>query len=316
MPLPLPVKLTVACNTLCTGCRCILRSVIRRLSRILLLAAVALTAISHASLLSSVNASGSLNNGTPLECGNTGTSTASCTVSVSTGFTDPAASGSYQSDSMYGSVVVTSDSSVYQGSLIGHANASFSDSLLFTGGSGSGTLVFLVHYFGNARSDVSDFLAGNVSFSFNDNNFSYTTNVVNSTYESDLAFTFGTPFAISASVSARSSALGHEHAVTDASVSIVSIAVLDASGNPVTDFQFSSGSGPAYPVVTPEPATFGLFASILLVLCVARGFIDPRRLRDSQSEFRAGRHESECWRSWVLRGMAGRLARSGVPSLK
>src|ERR1019366_3081410 len=128
----------------------------------------------QAGLVSTVNASGEfLDLGQSFGCSNAGTTGAGCNVWT---FVDiyHNASGSYGAGAQYGSLHMTSVSSVYDinsrpGYLDGWSAGSFSDTFLLTGGIGSGTLVFVTEYWGHAISEScdGDFCTGNATVTLN-----------------------------------------------------------------------------------------------------------------------------------------------------
>ena len=231
----------------------------------------------QAGLVSTVNSSGQFGDlFQSFGCSNAGTTTASCDVSAGVdAFHD--ASGSYQANAQYGSLDVTSKSSVYdfgigyEGYLAGTSSASFSDTFLLTGGVGSGTLVFVTEYGGYGQGESCDTGACQFNSTVALNTFSFHPNgnfylPINLSF----SFTFGTPFNLSASASAYSSAEGDELATQTAHLKIDSIEVLDSNGALITDYAVTSGSGAAYPFVTPEPGTFALVIAALIALPIIR----------------------------------------------
>src|ERR1019366_349512 len=224
-------------------------------------------------LISTVNAGGQFFN--PYQtfgCSNAGTTTASCDVSAGVdAFHD--ALGSYQANARYGSLDVTSMSSTYGGVLDGTSAAGFSDTFLLTGGIGSGTLVFVTEYWGSAVSESCDgdiFLCtGNATVTLN--TFTAHPNSGGPTIVNlPFSFSFGTLFNLNASASAYSSAEGDELAQTNAHLKIDAIEVLNSDGALVTSYGVTSGSGAAYPFVTPEPGTFALVIAALIALPIIR----------------------------------------------
>jgi hypothetical protein len=81
-------------------------------------------------------------------------------------------------------------------------------------------------------------------------------------------FVFGTPFALTGSAQARSSAMTHETAMTDAHFLIDSIQVQDASGTHITDYTVSSAAGASYPfdALLPEPGSIELMTLSGIIL--------------------------------------------------
>ena len=233
----------------------------------------------QAGLVSTVNASGEfLDLAQSFGCSNAGTTTASCSV-LASGFpgTFDDASGSYQANAQYGSLDATSVSHVYDrnnnggGDLSGGASASFSDTFLLTGGVGSGTLVFVAGYWGYGVSESCDYgCLGAATVTLNTftahPNLGIPPTIVNLPF----SFSFGTLFNLNASASASSSAWSNELAQTNTHLRIDAIEVLDSNGALITDYAVTSGSGAAYPFVTPEPGTFALFIAALIALPVIR----------------------------------------------
>jgi hypothetical protein len=232
----------------------------------------------QAGLVSTVNASGEfLDLGQSFGCSNAGTTGAGCNVWT---FVDiyHNASGSYGAGAQYGSLHMTSVSSVYDinsrpGYLDGWSAGSFSDTFLLTGGIGSGTLVFVTEYWGSAVSESCDgdiFLCtGNATVTLN--TFTAHPNSGGPTIVNlPFSFSFGTLFNLNASASAYSSAEGDELAQTNAHLKIDAIEVLNSDGALVTSYGVTSGSGAAYPFVTPEPGTFALVIAALIALPIIR----------------------------------------------
>jgi hypothetical protein len=227
----------------------------------------------QAGLVSTVNAGGQfIDLAQGFGCSNAGTATASCDVSAGV---DPFhnASGSYHANAQYGSLDVTSRSSVYDlnsGFLVGTSTASFSDTLLLTGGIGSGTLVFVAEYRGHTQSescDIGDCLNATITL----NTFTVQPPTGDPTITNlSFGFTFGTLFNLNASAFAYSSALGDELSQTNAHLRIDAIEVLNFDGALITDYGVTSGSGAAYPFVLPEPGTFALVIAALIALPIIR----------------------------------------------
>ena len=228
----------------------------------------------QAGLVSTVKGSGVFHDSAQtFGCSNAGTTTASCDFEA---FGVPGtfdnASGSYQANAQYGSLDVTSMSSTYHsGDLTGTSAAGFSDTFLLTGGIGSGTLVFVTEYGGYGQGESCDTGACQFNSTVALNTFSFHPNgnfylPINLSF----SFTFGTPFNLSASASAYSSAEGDELATQTAHLKIDSIEVLDSNGALITDYAVTSGSGAAYPFVTPEPGTFALVIAALIALPIIR----------------------------------------------
>ena len=229
----------------------------------------------QAGLVSTVNSSGQfIDLNQSFGCSNAGTTTASCGVSAIGVGTFDRASGSYQANAQYGSLDVTSMSSVYDfgngsvGYLLGTSTASFSDTFLLTGGIGSGTLVFVTEYGGYGQCDPGECELNSTvalnTFSFHPNgNFYLPINL-------SFSFTFGTLFNLSASATAYSSALRDESPTQTAHLKIDAIEVLNSNGALITDYAVTSGSGAAYLFVTPEPGTSALVIGALIALLVIR----------------------------------------------
>ena len=227
----------------------------------------------QAGLVSGVNASGEfLELGQSFGCSNAGTTTASCdfTASGPPGAFDDA-SGSYQANAQYGSLDVTSRSYVYDhgigkvGILAGNSGASFSDTFLLTGGVGSGTLVFVAGYWGYAESEsCSGGCFGAATVTLNTFTVHPDLGIPPTIVYLPFSFSFGTLFNLNASASAYSSAVGDELSRTYAHLRIDAIEVLDSNGVLITSYGVTSGSGAAYPFVTPEPGTFALFVAALI----------------------------------------------------
>ena len=227
----------------------------------------------QAGLVSAVNSSGQfIDLNQSFGCSNAGTTTAWCSVSAGVdAYHD--ASGSYQANAQYGSLDTTSVSSVYDlnvGYLVGTSTASFSDTLLLTGGTGSGTLVFVTEYGGYIESEscaYPDSCRGNAQVTLNTFTFYPPPgDVVNLPF----SFSFGTPFNLSGSVFAYASAEGHELAQTGAHLKIDAIEVFDSNGALTSNYSVASGSGATYAFVTPEPGTLALVIAALLALPVIR----------------------------------------------
>ena len=233
----------------------------------------------QAGLVSTVNASGAfLDLNQSFGCSNAGTTTASCDAGA---LVFPAAFhnayGSYSASAQYGSLDVTSRSQVYDlnqgglGYLSGTSTASFSDTLLLTGGIGSGTLVFVTEYWGVFQGDSCGLpCAENSTVTLNSFSvhpiFGNTPIITNLSF----SFSFGTLFNLNASAFAYSSALGDESGTQTAHLRIDAIKVLDSDGALITNYGVTSGSGAAYPFVTPEPGTFALFIAALIALPIIR----------------------------------------------
>ena len=231
----------------------------------------------QAGLVSTVNSSGQfIDLNQSFGCSNAGTATASCSAGA---FVDAYhnASGSYQANAQYGSLDVTSRSSVYDltiggpGYLAGSSSASFSDTFLLTGGIGSGTLVFVTEYGGYGQGESCDTGACQFNSTVALNTFSFHPNgnfylPINLSF----SFSFGTPFNLNGSVSAHSSAEGDETATQTAHLKIDAIEVLDSNGALTGNYSVTSGSGADYPFVTPEPGTLALVTAALLALPLIR----------------------------------------------
>ena len=231
----------------------------------------------QAGLVSTVNSSGQfVDLSQSFGCSNAGATTASCGVSAGVdAYHD--ASGSYQANAQYGSLDTTSMSYVYDttnggpGILEGTSSASFSDTFLLTGGIGSGTLVFVTEYGGYGRGESCDTGACQFNSTVALNTFSFHPNgnfylPINLSF----SFSFGTPFNLNGSVSAYSSAEGYELATQTAHLKIDAVEVLNSDGALITNYAVTSGSGAAYPFVTPEPGTFALVVGALIALLVIR----------------------------------------------
>jgi hypothetical protein len=232
--------------------------------------ALVLAGTLQAGLVSTVNASGEFFDlAQSFGCSNAGTTTASCSVLAYDVGTFDYASGSYQANAQYGSLDVTSMSSTYRGTLDGGSTASFSDTFLLTGGMGSGTLVFVTEYWGSAVSESCE--GGCLNATVTLNTFTAHPNLgPPSIVNLPFSFSFGTLFNLNASASAQSDADGDELAQTNTHLRIDAIDVLDSNGALITNYGVTSGSGAAYPFVTPEPGTFALFIAALIALPVIR----------------------------------------------
>jgi hypothetical protein len=64
--------------------------------------------------------------------------------------------------------------------------------------------------------------------------------------------------------------LGDELATQTAHLKIDAVEVLNSDGALITNYAVTSGSGAAYPFVTPEPGTFALVVAALIALLVIR----------------------------------------------
>jgi hypothetical protein len=84
------------------------------------------------------------------------------------------------------------------------------------------------------------------------------------------SFSFGTLFNLNASAFVYSSALRNESGTQTAHLRIDAIEVLDSNGALITDYGVTSGSGAAYPFVTPEPGTSALVIAALIALPIIR----------------------------------------------
>jgi hypothetical protein len=230
----------------------------------------------QAGLVSTVSASGQyFGSLQTLGCSGTNTdlvtATATCSIDASLDVFH-SASGLYQASSQYGSLDAQSSSGSYGGMLSGTATASLSDTLLVTGGSGPGTLVFTVTYWGYGSSDAGDgsnYRNSHVTF----NDFSaYPNHALGAGYTTQLeyGFTFGTPFAFTASASAYSSALGNETASQNAHLRIDSIEILGSSGAATTDRLIQSGLGAVSLSTAPEPRTWGMFVVAAVAFLINR----------------------------------------------
>ena len=232
----------------------------------------------QAGLVSTVNASGEFPElAQSFGCSDAGTTTASCdfTASGPPGAFDDA-SGSYQANAQYGSLDVTSRSYVYDtgigkvGILDGGSTASFSDTFLLTGGVGSGTLVFVAGYWGYGVSESCAPCLGAATVTLNTFTAHPNLGIPPTIVDLPFSFSFGTLFNLNASASAFSSAEGDELAQTNAHLRIDAIEVLDSNGALITNYGVTSGSGAAYPFVTPEPGTFALVIAALIALPIIR----------------------------------------------
>jgi hypothetical protein len=233
----------------------------------------------QAELISTVNGSGQFTPflaSQPFGCSNAGTTTASCSVTP-VGDVSHSASGSYRANAQYGSLDAISMSSVFGGSLGGTSAARFSDTLLLTGGIGSGTLVFVTEYSGMAPvSCETGACLLNSTVALN----TFTVHPSSGPVIANLSFSFsfGTLFNLNASVSAYSSALGNETVTQTAHLKINSIRVLDSTGALITDYALTAGSGAAYVFATPEPGSFALVITALFALPI----VSRRRISASQ----------------------------------
>jgi hypothetical protein len=143
------------------------------------------------------------------------------------------------SPQMFG-VEAYSRSSVYNGEIAGNAAITYTDTLVFTGGSGSGNLLFTIEYSGREISDSRGCCSfGNAKVAFNNLQFNIDNRQGTTTFE--YPFTFGMPFAITMSASAYSSGFGHEFAETDARIRVDSITVLTPEPTSLTLFCLSVG---------------------------------------------------------------------------
>ena len=131
-------------------------------------------------------------------------------------------------------VEALSRSDAYNADVVGNSMIIYSDTLMFTGGTGSGTLLFSIEYLLTAVSEVC-VNCGGVSAAFNDYHANAHGLLTTTTLE--YPFTFGTPFDITMSASARAFASFHELASSDARIQVDSITI-----------------------VTPEPTTVALAA--------------------------------------------------------
>ena len=230
----------------------------------------------QAGLVSTVSASGEfLDLGQSFGCSNAGTTTASCDFTAGVdAYHD--ASGSYQANAQYGSLDATSVSSVYDttnggpGILEGNSGASLSDTFLLTGGIGSGTLVFVAGYWGYGVSESCAPCLGAATVTLNTFTAHPNLGIPPTIVDLPFSFSFGTLFNLNASASAFSSAEGDELAQTNAHLRIDAIEVLDSNGALITNYGVTSGSGAAYPFVTPEPGTFALVIAALIALPIIR----------------------------------------------
>lgn len=145
------------------------------------------------------------------------------------------------------------------------ANASFSDNVTVFGSLGIGYLSYTTNEHATTTVPVHPFESGSYSYG----------------QSIPASLTFGVPFTISLSVSASAGAFTAGFAETDITYSLASLSVLDASGNPVTDYTYVDDSGALYPFVggsqapgdvppAPEPSSLLLGALGLVVLCSSR----------------------------------------------
>ena len=119
-----------------------------------------------------------------------------------------------------------SDPAVNQGALSGTATASFSDMLLFTGGSGPGVVRFTVEYSLRVASESCDQCIGNAKVTFNDLSRDFPC-VVGQMTDLYYSFTYCRPLPISMSAFAFSSAEFHENdAQSLATLSLDSVVII------------------------------------------------------------------------------------------
>jgi hypothetical protein len=234
-----------------------------------------LTTSIHASVVSSVDATGRFADlGMPLFCSDMHsgglTATAGCNISVSP---DPfhLGVGMYQASASYTQLDTSSISDILgsNGSdLIGSATARFSDTLMLTGHTGTGKLVFAVEWWGQSFSEECENCLG-ASVMLNDVSVPGIHIGVPELHFLTFDFTFGAPFALTGSAEARSSALTHEDAMTEAHLMIESIQVQDTSGAQITDYSVSSAAGATYPFVSlPEPRSIELMTLSGIILAL------------------------------------------------
>jgi hypothetical protein len=131
--------------------------------------------------------------------------------------------------------------------------------------------VFVAGYWGYGVSESCDYgCLGAATVTFNTftahPNLGIPPTIVNLPF----SFTYGTLFNLSASASAYTSAGGGDLAQTNTHLRIDAIEVFDSNGVLITNYGVTSGSGAAYPFVTPEPGTFALFIGSLIALLVIR----------------------------------------------
>lgn len=136
------------------------------------------------------------------------------------------------------------------------ANVGFSDMVTIFGGTGQGQLSY------------TDAITGNIDF-LNGKGGSYYLTQVNI----PTTFTFGVPFAISASLFAESDAF-FGGTSEDASLAITSLSVSDANGNPLNGYSFTDASETNYAFVngtlaTPEPSMLLLLIVGVVMICFA-----------------------------------------------
>jgi hypothetical protein len=240
------------------------------------LTALFLTSAVQAGIITSVNSGGSfadLSEG--FSCSDAGTATASCGVDD---YLDVFhnASGSYQANAQYGRLDAIATSSIYDyagGSMVGTSTAGFSDTLVITGGTGSGTLIFAAEYWGSIMGEgcATGSCLENSTIALN----TFTTHPYSSTptlVNLSFSFTFGSPFGLNAMASAYTSVSVAESAMQTSHLKVDAIEVHDATGALTTDYTVTSASGAVLPFVTPEPATL----SFVIVAVIALPFV--RRL--------------------------------------
>jgi hypothetical protein len=127
--------------------------------------------------------------------------------------------------------------------------------------------VFVTEYRGLTQSESCPPFCSNATVTLN----TFTVNPIGTTISNlSFSFTFGSLFNLNGSVSAYSSALGHETAITDAHLKIDAIRVLNSDGALITNYAVTTGSGAAYAFVTPEPGSFALGMAVLIAMVVVR----------------------------------------------
>jgi hypothetical protein len=289
-------RLTRSANERSLNARCFRMCVIRKayLLTCTLALAASFAGSLHAGLLSTVVGHGSFyDSGQTFSCSDTNTglviAVASCSFGGGTAF--QAVSGMDQASAQYGVASVNSRSQSYGFSgATGGSTANFSDTVLLTGGVGSGTLVFTVMYGGFGQSEAC---AGNCWGSYvTFNDFLVHPSLGFGGYPAQqlsYGFTFGTPFTFTASAVGNSSASFDELASQNMRIELDSIEVFDSSGALTTDFQVTSGSGTVYPFVTPEPGT----CELILVSCIALS-LKRRSHRNSNSLSSLFRYDANC----------------------
>ncbi len=206
-------------------------------------------------------------------CSNIGYPVASCILSSSGGVIGgPSVEGIYSAVTNPGvSVYASSESMTYQSHLTGWADAFFSDTLVFTGGNGPGTVIFSLAYGASSSSDIGG-TGGNMSVSFN--SFSRSASGGSpgffGTRDVALDMVFGSPFQIFMSASAYSSATGHEHDTSIARLTVTGMQVLGGDGAALSTFHFNSDANASVGGIAPEPGALVLSGSALALLLLIR----------------------------------------------